>query len=145
MPVICNTLKHFTHLNSVDRPCIWIPIAVNNNSIVTLVYEVCTSTNIIQIRRSANPTVQLLDTAKSERGHTWETTKSSQRLTCLGCATNQTWQPWCWANRLILVSIWLTYSVSVLSESKVQFVDKTNIWNLLSMMYLPVYLKLLLK
>lgn len=39
-----------------------------------------------------------------------------QLFTCLGCATNQTWQEWCWANRLTLVSIWLTYSVSVLLQ-----------------------------
>lgn len=45
--------------------------------------------------------------------------KVLQLPTCLGWATNQTWHEWCWANRLIFVSIWLTYSVSVLLSCKV--------------------------
>jgi hypothetical protein len=35
---------------------------------------------------------------------------------CFGWATNQTWTSLCWANRLILVSIWDTYSVSDMEE-----------------------------
>lgn len=69
MPVIYNTPQDYTHLYSINRSSIWIPIAVNNDSTVALVYEVCTSTNIIQIRRSPNPTVQLSDSKIRKRTH----------------------------------------------------------------------------
>jgi len=50
-----------THLHLINRAGFRIPITVNNNSIVTLIYKVCTSAYIIKIRRTPNPIVQLSD------------------------------------------------------------------------------------
>lgn len=107
-----------THLYLIHRSSIWITITMNDNTVVTFVYEVCTSTDIIEIRGTTNPMVQLsneeqkldkmCDIICSKLGF--------KEPTCLGWATNQTWQAWCVANRLTLVSIWLTYSVSVLQK-----------------------------
>lgn len=49
-----------THLYLIHLPSLWIPITMNYNSIVAFIYEVCTSTYIIEIRRTPGPLVQLL-------------------------------------------------------------------------------------
>lgn len=61
IPKIRDIMLQDTHLYLINRPRIRIPITMNNNSIVTLIYEVCTSAYIIEIRRTPNPIMQLLD------------------------------------------------------------------------------------
>lgn len=50
-----------TRLHLINRPDLRIPVTMDDNSIVTLIYKVCTSTYIIKIRRTPSPIVQLSD------------------------------------------------------------------------------------
>lgn len=50
-----------TRLHLINRPNLRIPVTMNDNSIVTLVYKVCTSAYIIKIRRTPSPVLQLSD------------------------------------------------------------------------------------
>lgn len=43
-----------TDLYTINRPDFFIPVAMNNNPIITFVNEMCTSTDIVQIRRTAS-------------------------------------------------------------------------------------------
>lgn len=56
-----------THLHLINRPSLRIPITMNNNSIVALINEVCTSTYIIEIRRTPNPIMKLSDEKKEHQ------------------------------------------------------------------------------
>lgn len=104
-------------LHSINWPSLRIPVTMYYNSIIAFVNEMCATADVIKIRSLPSPVVHLLERQDSE--WTLEKKKNSDISppTCLGWATNQTWQEWCWANRLTIVRTWLTYSVSVLLNS----------------------------
>jgi len=104
------------NLHNIKGASIWIPVSVDDNSIIAFVYEMCASTYVIHIRWASIPVMKLYKTS-TPRPHFMSPKLISvmySLITCLGCATNHTWHEWCWAKRLTLVRIWLTYSVSVL-------------------------------
>jgi hypothetical protein len=51
-----------TNLYDINRASIWIPVSVDDNPIITFIYEMCTSTDVIHIRRCPIPVVKLLKT-----------------------------------------------------------------------------------
>ena len=50
------------NLHDIHRASIWIPVSVYDDTIITFVYEMRTSTDVVHIRRCASPVVKLFKT-----------------------------------------------------------------------------------
>lgn len=57
--VYLDLYNYYAHLNYIQRTSLRIPVTMDNDTIITFVYKVCTPTDVVQIWRITSPILQL--------------------------------------------------------------------------------------